>query len=391
MFNMSDFPEKLEIKLRQREEDKAYRELSSKTNLIDFSSNDYLGFAKNETLYANAFQLLLNKGIAENGATGSRLISGNHQLYFELETLLSKLFETESALVYNSGYDANVGFFSTVPQRGDVILFDELVHASIRDGILLSNAKSFKFKHNSITDLKEKAAKVVQSFSGDFTGEIYIVTESVFSMDGDTVNIADLITFSRKHNFRLVIDEAHAIGVFGKNGEGLIQQNRMHEYVFARIATFGKGLGCNGAAILGSKRLTEYLVNFSRSFIYTTGLPPHTVATIISAFKFITSPEGESAKHTLQESIDFFKEKLVYFKLQKLFISSNSAIQSCVIPGNTRVKKAALKLQEKGFNIKAILSPTVPKGEERLRFCLHSYNSQEEIMLLLQILASILK
>ncbi len=388
---MSDFPKKLEVKLKQREQDKAYRVLPSKTNLIDFSSNDYLGFAKNETLYANAFQLLLNRGITQNGATGSRLISGNHALYFELETLLSKLFKTESALVYNSGYDANVGFFSAVPQRGDIIFFDELVHASIRDGILLSNAKSFKFKHNSLSDLEDKVANVVEGFSKDFTGEVYVVTESVFSMDGDTVNIDDLINLCTKQNFRLVIDEAHAIGVFGKNGEGLAQQSKNHEKVFARIATFGKGMGCHGAAIVGSKRLTDYLVNFSRSFIYTTGLPPHTVGTLISAFKFITSAEGKSSKNRLQENIDFFKEKLEYFKLKKLFISSNSAIQSCIIPGNTSVKKAALKLQEKGFNIKAILSPTVPKGEERLRFCLHSYNSQEEITLLLQILKSILK
>ncbi|WP_298504134.1 pyridoxal phosphate-dependent aminotransferase family protein [uncultured Maribacter sp.] len=385
---MCNFPSNLGTKLKKRELEDALRSLPSNGNLVDFSSNDYLGFATNDTLYANTFQLLLNKGISQNGATGSRLISGNHNLYKDLEYDLSTFFKVESALVFNSGYDANLGFFSAVPQREDIILFDEFIHASIRDGILLSNAKKYKYKHNDLIDLEEKLS---QALSKEFTGEVYVVTESIFSMDGDSPDIDALLSFTKKNKCHLVIDEAHAIGVFGKNGEGLVQQHKACKDVFARIVTFGKAMGCHGAAVLGSEKLKEYLVNFSRSFIYTTGLPPHSVGTITAAFKFIVESEGVEARKRLLENVVHFKKKAKDLKIQALFLPSNSAIQCCLIPGNENVKKVAGKIQDKGFNVKAILSPTVPEGEERLRFCLHAQNSKEEIGLVLQILSGCLK
>ncbi|WP_291864982.1 8-amino-7-oxononanoate synthase [Maribacter sp.] len=385
---MRNFPSNLDAKLKKREQEDALRSLPTNGNLVDFSSNDYLGFATNDTLYANTFQLLLNKGISHNGATGSRLISGNHNLYKDLEVDLPAFFKSDSALVFNSGYDANLGFFSAVPQRGDIILFDELIHASIRDGILLSNAKNYKFKHNSLADLEEKLS---QAISKEFTGEVYIVTESIFSMDGDSPDIDALLKFTKKKGCHLVVDEAHAIGVFGTQGEGLVQQNKAYKEVFARIVTFGKAMGCHGAAVLGSERLKVYLINFSHSFIYTTGLPPHSVATIMAAFRFVTSNQGIEARKLLLGNIRHFKNKAKDLKLQTIFLPSDSAIQCCLIPGNENVKKVAAKLQDKGFNVKAILSPTVPEGEERLRFCLHAQNSKEEIGLVLQILSGCLK
>ena len=385
---MHNFPSTLEAKLKKREQEDALRALPTKSDWVDFSSNDYLGFANSDTLYANTFQLLLNKGISQNGATGSRLISGNHNLYNDVEAALVAFFEAESALVFNSGYDANLGFFSAVPQRGDIILFDALIHASIRDGILLSNAKSYKFAHNDLEDLEEKLTK---NSSKDFAGEVYVVTESVFSMDGDTPNIDAFIKFTKKNKCHLIIDEAHAVGVFGTHGEGLVQNSHTHQDVFARIVTFGKAMGCHGAAILGSKRLKEYLVNFSRSFIYTTGLPPHSLATIQAALAFTTTTDGINAREHLVANINYFKAKVQELKLQVLFLSSASSIQSCIIPGNEQVKKVAHKLQDKGFHVKAILSPTVPAGEERLRFCLHSENTKEEIGLVLQLLKGFLK
>lgn len=385
---MRNFPINLESKLKKREQEDALRSLPAKSNLVDFSSNDYLGFATNDSLFANTFQLLLNKNVAHNGATGSRLISGNHSLYNDLEFDLVTFFKSDSALVFNSGYDANLGFFSAVPQREDIILFDALMHTSIRDGILLSNAKSYKFNHNSIADLEDKLS---QATSKDFNGEVYVVTESVFSMDGDSPDIDALLKFTKKNDYHLVIDEAHAIGVFGAQGEGMVQQNKAYKDVFARIVSFGEAMGCYGAAILGSDRLKKYLINFSRNFIYTTALPPHAVATINAAFKFVVASEGESERKRLTENIKLFKSKAKDLKLQDLFLPSNSAIQCCLIPGNGQVKKVTAKLQDKGFNVKAILAPTVQEGEERLRFCLHSYNSKEEIGLVLQILASCIK
>ena len=376
------FPKSLQEKLNKRIADNALRQLTIPSkNRIDFSSNDYLGFARNEIIFNQAHQYLLDNNFKINGATGSRLISGNHDVYQTTEDFIANFHQSESALIFNSGYDANVGFFSAVPQRNDIILYDELCHASIRDGIQMSHAKAYKFQHNDTEDLESLLLK----FQSE-TNEIYIVTESVFSMDGDAPNIEQLVLLCEKYKVYLVVDEAHALGVFGEKGEGLVQCLGFQDKVFARIMTFGKGLGCHGAAVLGSQELKSYLVNFSRSFIYTTGLSPHSVATILIAYHHLKIEKN--ALVNLKENIQYFNQQKVHFGLKPLFVYSKSAIQCAVIPGNEKVKNIASQLQEKGFDVKAILSPTVPEGQERLRFCLHSYNSEKEINEVMQELAT---
>lgn len=371
---MRHFPQNLNSKLQKRKQDNALRQLPLPNNLIDFSSNDYLGFAKSESIFNQTHLFLLHKNIKTNGATGSRLLSGNHILYQETESFIAKFHLSESALIFNSGYDANVGFFSAVPQRNDVILYDELCHASIRDGILISNAKSYKFNHNDFEDLESKIKNLEIKIENT---EIYIITESVFSMDGDTPNFEELIQLSEKYNCHLVVDEAHALGVFGEKGEGIIQTLGFQDKIFARIMTFGKGLGCHGAAVLGSQNLNDYLINFARSFIYTTGLSPHSVATILTAYNQLNTDKLALTK--LRENIIHFNQQKNMLGLKGLFVRSKSAIQSAIIPGNEKVKAIANQLHEKGFDVKAILSPTVPEGQERLRICLHTYNSEKEI------------
>lgn len=395
---MPDFPKKLLSKLSRRAEGNALRKLRNECNLIDFSSNDYLGFARETSIHNSALQLLSVSNQIKNGATGSRLLSGNHPLYEKLELKLTENFASESALVFNSGYDANIGFFSNVPQRGDVVFYDELIHASIRDGIKMGNAKSYKFKHNDLEDLKEKCqAKRPPEWLGRAGSrspgisrnprEIFIITESVFSMDGDSPDLKSFAKFCIDNRYHLVVDEAHAIGVYGKNGTGLIQDLGLKDQIFARIITFGKALGCHGAAILGSKNLTDYLVNFARSFIYTTALPPHTIASIISALEFLNSENGEERRNELKKKIDFFKSQIEEANLGDRFLPSDSAIHCCLVPGNDEVKSIARQLQENGFDVKPIMSPTVSEGKERLRFCIHSYNSEEEMSKCLTILA----
>ncbi len=381
---MQKLPTNLQQKIAKRTKEKALRSLEKTAGLIDFSSNDYLGFAHNETLFSKTFQLLLTENVAQNGATGSRLISGNHKLYPQLEQLLVHFHESESALVFNSGYDANIGFFGSVPQRDDIVFYDEHIHASIRDGIKMGNAKSYKFKHNDIEDL-ESRCKTEQDRSATQT-VIYVVTESVFSMDGDTPDLKALTSFCTKKGYCLVVDEAHALGVMGPKGEGVVQQLGLQNEVFARIITFGKAMGCHGAAILGASALKEYLINFARSFVYTTGLTPHTVATIISAYGYLQN-EGIFEIKRLQDNLVFFKEKYRALGLEKYFIPSSSAIQSCIVEGNVKVLKISKTLLDKGFYVKAIRSPTVPEGKERLRFCLHSTKSKEEIGLVLELLS----
>lgn len=378
------FPKNLVSKLEIRKQNNALRKLSFPNDLIDFSSNDYIGFSKNKAIFEETHQYLVDTNYFQNGATGSRLISGNHKVYQEAESYIAKFHQSESALMFNSGYDANVGFFSSAPQKGDLILYDELCHASIRDGIQLSNAKSYKFKHNDFEDLERLISKPTSNNQQPRT--VYIVTETVFSMDGDCPNMDELVAVSNKYNCYLVVDEAHALGVFGSTGEGLVQQLGLQEQVFARIMTFGKGLGCHGAAILGSQELKEYLVNFARSFIYTTGLSPHSVATILVAYQYLESENQTINK--LRENIIHFNQEKNLLGLKPMFVRSKSAIQSAIIPGNQNVKSIAHQLQEKGFDVKAILSPTVPEGQERLRFCLHSYNSKEEISEVLSLLST---
>ena len=375
----------LKAKLDTRIQNNALRQLPEYNNLIDFASNDYLGFSKSEAIFNETHQYLVANSYLQNGATGSRLLSGNHKVYQEAESFIAQFHQSESALIFNSGYDANVGFFGAVPQRNDVVLFDELCHASIRDGIKMGNAKSFKFNHNDFENLEKLILKQLITQNSQLKN-IYIVTESVFSMDGDTPNLEELVGLADKHNCYLVIDEAHALGVFGEKGEGLVQMLGLQARVFARIMTFGKGLGCHGAAILGSQELKQYLVNFARSFIYTTGLSPHSVATILIAYQYLES-DKKNVESLCENIIDFNQQKNL-LGLKPIFIRSKSAIQSAIIPGFEKVKSIAFQLQEKGFDVKAILSPTVPEGQECLRFCLHSYNSKEEITEVLTLLST---
>jgi len=380
------FPKNLSEKLEARKQNNALRQLSRQQVKTDFVSNDYLGFSRSEKLFQETHQYLSENKHIQNGATGSRLISGNHPLYTITEDHIALFHQSESALVFNSGYDANVGFFSSIPQKADLILFDELIHASIRDGIQLSNAKSYKFQHNDLEDLERLILKFNDNQDGRAAASIYIVTESVFSMDGDTPNLEELTSLTEKHNCYLVIDEAHALGVFGARGEGHVQEMGLQDKVFARIMTFGKGLGCHGAVVLGSCELKDFLVNFSRSFIYTTGLSPHSVATILMGYQHLEKEKDTLSR--LRENINFFNQEKQMMGLRPLFVRSKSAIQCAIIPGNEKVKNIASQLQENGLDVKAILSPTVPEGQERLRICLHAYNSKEEISSLLRLLST---
>jgi 8-amino-7-oxononanoate synthase len=298
-----------------------------------------------------------------------------------LEKFLVDYHKADAALVFNSGYDANVGFFSSVPQRGDIIFYDELVHASIRDGIQMSHAKAFKFAHNNLDDL----FKVIErNRNRDGKGEMYVVTESVFSMDGDSPDLKSMAALCREFSSYLVVDEAHATGIFG-HGRDKISELGLEEQVFARLITFGKAMGCHGAAILGSESLKQYLINFARSFIYTTALPPHTVASILGSY-FYLQENNNALSSQLFGNIDFFKKETQRLQISEHFVVSDSAIQCAIVPGNEHVKAIANQLKIAGFDVKPILSPTVNEGKERLRFCLHVFNKKEDISQVLTLL-----
>lgn len=374
-------PHHLHKKLKFREKENALRKLKLQTFKHDFFSNDYLGFVRSGVIEQRIAQME-NKSFL-SGSTGSRLLSGNYSLITESERFVANYHNAESALLFNSGYTANVGFFSCVPQRGEVVLYDALIHASIRDGLLLGMAHAYKFRHN---DTKHLEVLLKKHSKKEHT--IYVVTESVFSMDGDSPKLKDMAELCEQYNAHLIVDEAHAVGIFGEKGKGLVSELKLERKIFARIITYGKAFGCHGAAIVGSKNLTHFLINFARSFIYTTAMPEHSVACIMEAYNELVVTENIAKIHQI---IKFFREEMTIRGLHNRFVCSESAIQAFIIPGNDKAKSVAKKLQNQGFGVMPILSPTVSKGQERLRFCLHSFNSYESIELLfdhLQLLIS---
>ncbi len=351
--------------LRQRKSDGLFRALKHEIKSTDFCSNDYLGFARSSSLTEAVFHEV-SLGDKRNGATGSRLLSGNTELYTQLERQISEYHSSEDALIYPSGYQANLGLLSCIATKNDTLILDELVHASLIDGARLSHAHRFKFSHNNLNDLCKKLEKG--------RGTIYVVVESLYSMDGDIPDLKAISELCQKFNAKLIVDEAHSAGIYGPSGAGLVSELGLQNQVFARIITYGKAFGIHGAAILGSSELKDYLVNYSRSFIYSTGLPPYQLVCIKQAYLHMKNAENE--RKNLFSNIAYFRAKI---KSDSRWISSNSPIQSLLISGNKRVHDLAIKLQQLQFEVFPILSPTVASGQERIRFCMHSFNTTEEI------------
>lgn len=368
----------LDKKLIERNQQNAFRHLKLPTGKIDFCSNDYLGIIKNDLL-----DPYLKRGL-KHGSGGSRLLSGNYHLIEETEKIIADFHEAESGLIFNSGYDANVGLLSCVPQKGDTILYDKICHASIRDGIRLSFAESISFLHNDVEEL-EKKLKICR-------GNIFIVTESVFSMDGDMAPLVEIANLCERYNANLIVDEAHATGIVGEKGEGLVQLLNLQKKCFARIHTFGKACGAHGAIVLGSETLKNYLINFSRPFIYTTALPETSVEAIRASYKIFPTLNNERVH--LNKLVAHFQEALSNHQPSTINYQpsnhqlSKTPIQIIIIPGNKEAKAMSEKLQQNNLDVRAILYPTVPKGSERLRIVMHTFNTVEDVNKLLGILRS---
>lgn len=368
--------DRLNRQLASRKADHSFRMLSLNDNLIDFTSNDYLGLSRS----AELIQIIKAREIHSNGATGSRLLSGNAAYTERVEKKLADIFHSEKALIFNSGYTANIAVLSSLPQRGDTILYDELSHASIKDGARLSPAKKYSFKHNDIADLENKLKKAC--------GNIFIAVESVYSMDGDFCPLADVVNLSNQYRAYIILDEAHTTGIIGTKGTGLSGEMGLEDKLLIRIYTFGKGMGVHGAAISCNKLLADYLINFARPFIYTTALTPHSIASIECAFDYLIS--HQELQHSLRERINYFNQLFDQKIGRKLSnISNDHPIQAILIRGNDAANAAAQHLQASGYDVRPILSPTVKEGEERLRICLHTFNTDNDISGLIDSLATL--
>ncbi len=378
---MKSIERKLQGQLDDRQRAGNLRRLSLGGGKADFCSNDYLGLARNPALYAQISEAYGREEHLTNGATGSRLISGNNALAVALEAGLAGLFRAEGTLLFNSGYAANTALLSAVPQKGDTILYDEYSHASLKEGARLSFANRFAFRHNDLDDLERRLQRA--------TGEAFVVAESVYSMDGDFAPLRELLDVCERYGANLVWDEAHSTGLWGTAGNGIACGEGLQDRIFARVYTFGKALGVHGACVAGSRVLVEYLVNFARPFIYTTALPGHSLVSVREAFRFLARhPELPAALHA---KIAHFRQAAGHYNLLGHLIAGRSPIQAVRVGGNEPTKRLAASLQEAGFDVRPILAPTVREGEERLRICLHTYNTDEEITGLAGLLAAALQ
>ncbi len=356
--------------LSERESSGMLRELRAIEGGVDLCSNDYLGLSR---VLSRESSPVVGGSL---GATGSRLVSGNTDAHEDFERFVAEVHDTEAALVFGSGYEANLGLLSAVASRHDTILFDELSHASMRDGIRLSHARSFSFRHNDLDDLREKIRNA--------RGECFIAVESVYSMDGDTAPLAALCSLAEEFGAHIIVDEAHATGVFGPRGEGLVQSLGLSSRVFARIHTFGKALGYRGACVVGPGELRRFMINFARPFIYSTA-PDH-LSIHLMRRSYELALKADTERRALWDLVDEFRKVIAEFPGLR-FLEARSPIQGVVIPGNVEVVAAERVLNDAGFAARAIRSPTVPAGRERIRLCLHSFNTSDEVRSALGVLA----
>ena len=344
--------------------------------VINFSSNNYLGFANHPALRTAAKNAIDRYGC---GSGASRLISGNMTLHEELEDKISELKGTEAALVFNSGFQANTGVIPVLVGEGDVILSDALNHASIIDGCRLSRSKVVVYGHCNMDQL-ELALK-----QAPIGGRKLIVTESLFSMDGDEVPLADIVGLAEKYGAIVMVDEAHATGVYEPNGAGLVAKLGLGERILIQMGTLGKALGGFGAYIAGTKALRELLINRCRSFIFTTSLPPAVMAMGIAALDLLKKEPERRQK--LRDSCEQLRAGLnaLGFTLG----NSQSQILPLMVGDATRCMLLSESLLENGVFAQGIRPPTVPAGTSRLRITLMATHAQEQIEQALKIFAEV--
>jgi 8-amino-7-oxononanoate synthase len=324
---------------------------------VDLSSNDYLGLSGHPKMIEAAREAAQNYGV---GSSASRLLSGDLDICHELEEKAARFKGKEKALLFNSGYQANVGIISALYGEGDCVFSDKLNHASIVDGLLMSGAKFFRFKHNDTAHLEALLARERAKFKNAM-----IITETIFSMDGDRPDLKSIAALKTKFDCKLMVDEAHATGIFGKNGGGVVEEDGLTDNVDMIMGTFGKALGSFGAYLAASGQVIDYMINNCRSFVYSTALSPVTVACNLKAIELIKEEPHRRVK--LLEAADYLRGAL---EKKGFEVKGSSQIIPVIIGDNHSAVKMAEALQKKGYWVLPIRPPTVPQGEARLRFSL---------------------
>ncbi len=383
------FAEQLKA-LRAAALDRHLREISSSQGpeieidgrrLVNFSSNDYLGLANDSRLRKAAIEAVNEFGV---GAGASRLISGTQSPHVRLERALAKWKGTEASLCFSSGYAAALGVIGALVSKNDVVLLDKLCHASLIDGAKLSGTILRVFPHSNLRKLESHLEWAGRVHPGR---RVLMITESVFSMDGDRAPLRDLIELKKRFGALLMLDEAHAVGVIGANGRGLAAEENASEDVDVQMGTLSKALGASGGYICGLRNLIEWLINRARSFIYSTAPPPAVAAAALVAVDFLSSSEGEKCRLLLWERINLLREFLRQLKIGRWNAAvqrstpneASSAIFPLIVGGEQATLDLAAALKSEGFLVPAIRYPTVAKGSARLRITVTALHTEDQI------------
>ena len=345
--------------------------VSGKT-YINLSGNDYLGLASNRELISSFYSRLTPDSLLEQfgpGATASRLMTGNSELYEKLELKLADLYGTERALVFNSGYHGNVGILPVLAEKGDLILADKLCHASLIDGMRLSRADTIRYRHLDYEHLERLLGEKRTKYK-----RVFVVSESVFSMDGDLADLRRLVELKKQHDCSLYLDEAHAVGVFGSKGLGLAEQKAVTGDIDLLFGTFGKALAGLGGFVVCSEHIGDYLVNRARSFIYSTGLPPVCLNWLLFILERI--PEMESERTKL---LNMAKNLRFELESEGLHTGGSSQIIPVIIGDSSDTLATAEQLRQSGYWVTAVRPPTVPANTARLRISLSTSFTSEDL------------
>ena len=366
------------------------------SRIVDFSSNDYLGLAQSQRqhdMVSAAYEKLPRKLL---GSTGSRLLTGDSHYAHSLEDRLAKLHNRQAALLFNSGYDANLAVLSCLTMDS-IVVIDELGHNSLQMGLKLSrNCSVYTFRHNDASDLKRILSEQTTSPQAK-QKNLLVVVESVYSMDGDVAPISEILNIATTYNACVICDEAHGLGVFGNQGTGLIAELGLesHPALLAHVFTFGKAAGCHGAVVCGSSSLKEFLLNYGRPIVYSTSLPLHSLVTIDCAYESMAGPIGKQLRQQVHEWAHVFQQSMqrILEQIQppsKIWlVPSHTPIQALVVPGNTaciQFCSILWELSNHRIRLYPIRSPTVQSGEERVRIILHSHNTRNELDELLSLI-----
>ena len=339
--------------------------------MLNFASNDYLGLATEAALRTAAKHAIDEYGV---GAGASRLICGTLSPHMRLEERLAEFKRTEAALSFTSGYTAAIGAIGALVHKDDVVILDKLCHASLIDGARVSGAHIRVFPHNHLGKLESHLQWAAENHP---EARILVVTEAVFSMDGDWAVLSEIVDIKRRYGAMLLLDEAHAVGVIGTNGRGLADQLGLADQVEVQMGTLSKALGVSGGYICGSRRLIDLLINRARSFMFTTAPPPAVAAAALAAIEFMMSPAGENRRQTLRSNLAHFAREM------PMLFQDKKKIQSAIIPILIGSAEKALEcsgvLADRGFFVPAIRYPTVPKDTARLRVTISARHTTKQI------------